>query len=645
MPSVIYDTPTALPLRKPAPFVIGPTNKAPFRPTNKIPQDVIETAQATPIEEFEAKKHVNFEFPKRTYTMKEWGYENQGVSPIAASDPFSLFTEAAVKQVRRELLSEDVLRTCQYASTFTKNQIRGYTQKFITPHNNDSPEVQQAVSKVAGIDLVHAFEYEIGHCNLLFSDGEDEKKGASDNVGFSWHYDSFPFVCVTMLSDCSDMKGGETAVLKGDGEVLKVRGPSMGTAVILQGRYVQHAALKAIGKERISFITAFRPKSPFVKDEMVLTGSRPISNQSELVYDYCTYRADVLEIRFREHAKKLRELQAAGIKFNPDAVREFLQEQKEMLEATLLEMVPIYDVVEVEVASKHTHAMSDKAQSRINAIGKQLLPPINKVAPGSSTNSPLGIGRATAHQYAESGARALYLCDFDDTHLESHKKEINAAFPKVEIHTRRFDAADEDKVKEVVDDAIQRYGRLDVFFANAGVVGRTTLFSDFSKDEFMSILNTNTSSVFLAAKYAAPAMMQTSADKPQASGSIIGTASVAGIRSNAGSTPYSASKAAVVSLAQTISYQLAGTGVRMNAICPGLIETGMTAPVYEAARARGSEKKIGQLNPMKRGGHADEIARVALFLGSDESSYVNGQAWAVDGGLSAGHPFVPGKLG
>ncbi|KAI3586060.1 hypothetical protein IWW34DRAFT_799215 [Fusarium oxysporum f. sp. albedinis] len=645
MPSVIYDTPTALPLRKPAPFVIGPTNKAPFRPTNKIPPDVIETAQATPIEEFDAKKHVNFEFPKRTYTMKEWGYENQGVSPIAASDPFSLFTEAAVKQVRRELLSEDVLRTCQYASTFTKNQIRGYTQKFITPHNNDSPEVQQAVSKVAGIDLVHAFEYEIGHCNLLFSDGEDEKKGASDNVGFSWHYDSFPFVCVTMLSDCSDMKGGETAVLKGDGEVLKVRGPTMGTAVILQGRYVQHAALKAIGKERISFITAFRPKSPFVKDEMVLTGSRPISNQSELVYDYCTYRADVLEIRFREHAKKLRELQAAGIKFNPDAVREFLQEQKEMLEATLLEMVPIYDVVEVEVASKHTHAMSDKAQSRINAIGKQLLPPINKVAPGSSTNSPLGIGRATAHQYAESGARALYLCDFDDTHLESHKKEINAAFPKVEIHTRRFDAADEDKVKEVVDDAIQRYGRLDVFFANAGVVGRTTLFSDFSKDEFMSILNTNTSSVFLAAKYAAPAMMQTSADKPQASGSIIGTASVAGIRSNAGSTPYSASKAAVVSLAQTISYQLAGTGVRMNAICPGLIETGMTAPVYEAARARGSEKKIGQLNPMKRGGHADEIARVALFLGSDESSYVNGQAWAVDGGLSAGHPFVPGKLG
>lgn len=140
-------------------------------------------------------------------------------------------------------------------------------------------------------------------------------------------------------------------------------------------------------------------------------------------------------------------------------------------------------------------------------------------------------------------------------------------------------------------------------------------------------------------------MKLTSAEKKYPSGSIIGTASVAGLRSNAGSSDYSASKAGVVSLAQTIAYQLAGTGIRINAICPGLIETGMTAPMFEAARERGTETKIGQLNPLKRAAHADEVARVALFLGSDESSYVNGQAWAVDGGLSVGHPFVPGKLG
>lgn len=99
-----------------------------------------------------------------------------------------------------------------------------------------------------------------------------------------------------------------------------------------------------------------------------------------------------------------------------------------------------------------------------------------------------------------------------------------------------------------------------------------------------------------------------------------------------------------MSLAQTMSYQLTGTGVRINAICPGVIETGMTRGMYDKARERGTEGKIGQLNPLRRGAVADEVARVALFLASEEASYVNGQAWAVCGGLSAGHPFVPGKL-
>ena len=84
--------------------------------------------------------------------------------------------------------------------------------------------------------------------------------------------------------------------------------------------------------------------------------------------------------------------------------------------------------------------------------------------------------------------------------------------------------------------------------------------------------------------------------------------------------------------------------IKVNALCPGLIETGMTAPRYEAARKRGTIHKVGQLNPLMRGGESDEIARVALFLASDEASYVNGQAWAVDGGLSASHPVMPGKI-
>lgn len=182
-------------------------------------------------------------------------------------------------------------------------------------------------------------------------------------------------------------------------------------------------------------------------------------------------------------------------------------------------------------------------------------------------------------------------------------------------------------------------------FANAGVVGTNRVFTDIGAEEFMKTFRTNVLSVFLAAKYAAKAMIKTSEEKSYPSGSIIATASVAGLRSNAGSTDYSASKAAVVSLMQTTCYQVSGTGIRCNAICPGLIETGMTSAMYDSARKRGTESKVGQLNPTRRGAVADEVARVALFLGSDESSYVNGQAWAVCGGLSAGHPVVPGKLG
>ena len=262
----------------------------------------------------------------------------------------------------------------------------------------------------------------------------------------------------------------------------------------------------------------------------------------------------------------------------------------------------------------------------------------------TGANSPLGIGRASAHQFAHNGARAIYICDFSSTHLATHARELASLYPTVEIHTRVFDAADEDAVKGVVDDALRRYDRLDIFFANAGVSGSNKQFGDVPGEEFMKTLKTNVLSVFVAIKHAAAAMMRTSAAKPFPAGSIVATASVAALRSNAGSTDYSASKAAVHSLVQTTAFQLTGTGVRVNAIMPGLVETGMTAPLFDMARQRGTEDKVGQLCPLRRGAVADEVARVALFLGSEESSYVNGQGWAVDGGLSAGHPFIAGKL-
>jgi NAD(P)-dependent dehydrogenase (short-subunit alcohol dehydrogenase family) len=152
------------------------------------------------------------------------------------------------------------------------------------------------------------------------------------------------------------------------------------------------------------------------------------------------------------------------------------------------------------------------------------------------------------------------------------------------------------------------------------------------------LLRVNLIGVFLAIREGARVMV------PQGGGAIVATASVAGIRSGAGGMAYSASKAGVINLCQTSANQLGGTNVRVNCICPGLTETGMTAPMFEGARARGKEEKLGQLNPLRRYAPPEEQAAVAVFLASAEASYVNGQAIAVDGGLSSSHPTVPGKF-
>ena len=103
----------------------------------------------------------------------------------------------------------------------------------------------------------------------------------------------------------------------------------------------------------------------------------------------------------------------------------------------------------------------------------------------------LGIGRASAYQFAQTGAKAVYICDRDDSNLEAHKQEMTASWPGVGVHARKFDAGDEKAVREVVDDALNRYGRLDVFFANAGIAGPMTRFTEIAADDFMETLRVN----------------------------------------------------------------------------------------------------------------------------------------------------------
>ncbi|GAB7346262.1 hypothetical protein MBLNU457_4988t2 [Dothideomycetes sp. NU457] len=116
---------------------------------------------------------------------------------------------------------------------------------------------------------------------------------------------------------------------------------------------------------------------------------------------------------------------------------------------------------------------------------------LGKVIIITGANSTLGIGRASAHQFAANGAKAIFICDFADNYLETHKREINSLYPDVEVHTRKMDAGDEADVKSVVDEAMEKYGRLDVFFANAGILGSTTRITESSGEDFMKVMRVN----------------------------------------------------------------------------------------------------------------------------------------------------------
>ncbi len=246
------------------------------------------------------------------------------------------------------------------------------------------------------------------------------------------------------------------------------------------------------------------------------------------------------------------------------------------------------------------------------------------------TGAGSGIGRASAQLFAREGAAVLAV-DRSAEGVEETVAQIVAAGGRAVAMAA--DAGLEQDVQAYVARAVESFGGVDVLYANAGISGGDVSLFDQSVDLWQEVLRVNLIGPFLAIKHVAPLMIA------QGRGAIVCTASVAGLRANAGGTPYSASKAGVINLVQTTANSLAGTGVRINAICPGLIETGMTRPVFEHARARGTEDRIGQLNPMERYGLPHEIAAAALFLASDEASYVNGQAIAVDGGLSSTLPF------
>jgi NAD(P)-dependent dehydrogenase (short-subunit alcohol dehydrogenase family) len=235
------------------------------------------------------------------------------------------------------------------------------------------------------------------------------------------------------------------------------------------------------------------------------------------------------------------------------------------------------------------------------------------------TGAGSGIGRAAAIRFAGEGAR-LVIGD------KSEAVHETATMIGANVTAHQIDAGVEADVASLVASALATYGGLDIAFANAGIIGDMGGIFDIDAAAWAETLRVNLIGPALMVKHAGKAMV----DQGRG-GAIVLTASVAGLNSGAGPAAYSASKAGVINLAKTAAQQFTTAGVRVNAICPGLTETGMTKPTFDYARAKDVMHK--------------ELANVALFLASDQASYVNGQAIAVDGGLTSSHPVTRQLLG
>jgi NAD(P)-dependent dehydrogenase (short-subunit alcohol dehydrogenase family) len=242
------------------------------------------------------------------------------------------------------------------------------------------------------------------------------------------------------------------------------------------------------------------------------------------------------------------------------------------------------------------------------------------------TGAASGIGQATAERFANEGA-AVVICDLNEEALRGVAKCIKWGGGTVTALTA--DVSVESDVITVVESALDKYSRVDILVNNAGIIGEMTSLGGMTAEGWRKVFDVNLLGAVFATKHVAPHMQERRA------GSIVNVSSVAGIRSGAGPNAYSASKAALINFTQTCACDLGGFNVRVNAVCPGLIETGMTRPVFDYARAGGKADKLGSRCELRRYGLPEEIANAIVFLASDEAGYITGQALPVDGGNTA----------
>ena len=246
------------------------------------------------------------------------------------------------------------------------------------------------------------------------------------------------------------------------------------------------------------------------------------------------------------------------------------------------------------------------------------------------TGAGSGIGRATALAFGSEGAKVM-ATDLNATSAQAVADQIRGAGGQAEALQADVSVAAD--VERMVTTTVERLGRLDVLMNNAGIIFLLPI-TQVPEEQWDQLMSINLKGVYLGCKYAIPQMIR------QGKGAIVNTASIAGLRGVATYDTYCAAKGGVVQLTKAVAVEFAKMGVRVNCVCPGIIDTAMLdRGVAEMGLDKATFVQLaGAAHPMGRIGRAEEVAAAVLFLASDEASFITGVALPVDGGMWAGPP-------
>ncbi len=246
------------------------------------------------------------------------------------------------------------------------------------------------------------------------------------------------------------------------------------------------------------------------------------------------------------------------------------------------------------------------------------------------TGAAMGLGLAASKVLALKGAKVV-MVDFNDDALAKAASEIKSEVPEVEILTIKADVSKEEDVKAYVDQSVQKFGKIDGLYNNAGIEGRQAPLTEYDLEVFRKVVDINIMGVYYGMRYVIPVMQK------QQYGRIVNVASVGGIRGVVNQTAYVASKHAVAGMTKNAAIEYGKDNILTNAIAPGAILTPMVAEAFKQVNPSNpadAEKEYAQRNPTRKLGKPEDVGNLVAFLVSEENAYVNGQVIAIDGGES-----------